>query len=80
MSLMHEAQELSLFLGTNNMFREKLKARLREIVGYEDVLCDVVSACQQAYEHKMYVLPREKHSLVKVCERVNIFFIGIIYC
>ena len=39
---------------------------LQQIPGYEDLLCDVVNLCMSLYENDMYLLPSEKHQLVKV--------------
>ncbi len=61
-----EAQELSMFLGTHNSFRTQLKAMLSKISGHEDLIADIVSACLQSLEHNNYLLPEEKHALVKV--------------
>ena len=63
---LQESQNLSMFLATQNKMRDMLKQSMQEIPGYEDLLCDVVSLAVSHYENKMYLLPLEKHMLVKV--------------
>lgn len=36
------------------------------IVGYEELLADIVNLCVDYYENKMYLTPSEKHMLLKV--------------
>ena len=55
-----------MFLATQNKIRDTLKDMLQNIPGYEDLLCDVVNLCTYMFENKMYLLPSEKHMLVKV--------------
>lgn len=38
----------------------------RGIPGYEEILCDVINTSAQMFENKLYLLPQEKHILVKV--------------
>ena len=64
---LQESQNLSMFLATQNKIRNNLKEVLQQIPGYEDLLCDVVTLCVSLYENDMYLLPSEKHQLVKVC-------------
>ena len=63
---LQESQNLSMFLATQNKIRVMLKETLQQIPGYEDLLCDVVNLCVYMYESKLYLLPSEKHMLVKV--------------
>ena len=63
---LQESQNLSMFLATQNKMRDMLKQSMQEIPGYEDLLCDVVTLAVYMYENKMYLLPQEKHMLVKV--------------
>lgn len=67
---LQESQNLSMFLATQNKIRVMLKETLQQIPGYEDLLCDVVNLCVYLYENKMYLLPSEKHMLVKVSTTV----------
>ena len=39
---------------------------MEKIVGYEDLLSEVVNICVHMYDSKMYMTPEEKHMLVKV--------------
>ena len=64
---LQESQNLSMFLATQNKIRDTLKQSLQEILGYEDLLSDVVNLAVCMYENHMYLLPSEKHMLVKVC-------------
>ena len=63
---LQESQNLSMFLATQNKIRDMLKQSVLDIQGYEDLLCDVVNLAVYMYENKMYLLPSEKHMLVKV--------------
>lgn len=67
---LQESQNLSMFLATQNKIRDTLKETLEKITGYEELLADVVNIAVHMYESKMYMLPSEKHMLVKV----GIFF------
>lgn len=65
-----ESQNLSIFLATNDIIRSNLKRALddadRGVPGYEEILCDVINTSAQMFENKLYLLPQEKHILVKV--------------
>ena len=63
---LQESQTLSMFLATQNKIRDTLKENLEKILGYEELLADVVIICVQMFEGKMYMTPGEKHMLVKV--------------
>ena len=65
-SAVQEAQNLTMFLATQNIITTKLKERLETIEGYEELLSEIVQLCCYLYEMKMYVLPAEKHMLLKV--------------
>jgi cytoplasmic FMR1 interacting protein len=65
-SMIQESQNLSLFLANQNKITFLLKENLQKIPGYEDVLADVVNLCCKLYENNMYILPQEKHMLLKV--------------
>ena len=60
-----------MFLATQNKIRDSLKGTLEEIPNYEELLCDVVNLCIYMFENKMYMLPGEKHMLVKVKSRAD---------
>jgi hypothetical protein len=36
------------------------------LIGYEELLADVVNTSVHMFENKLYLLPNEKHMLVKV--------------
>nr|CAI5867665.1 unnamed protein product [Callosobruchus analis] len=63
---LQESQNLSMFLATQNKIRDTVKENLEKIVGYEELLADVVNICVHMFETKMYLTPSEKHMLVKV--------------
>lgn len=63
---LQESQELSLFLANQNKIRDSLKESLDKIPNYEILLCKIVNLCLQMYEESKYILPSEKHMLVKV--------------
>lgn len=76
---LQESQNLSMFLATQNKIRDMLKHSVQEIPNYEELLADVVNLAVYMYENKMYLLPSEKHMLVKVCAIWNIYLLTIIY-
>lgn len=43
-----------------------MQQQLEVIVGYEELLADIVNLCVDYYENKMYLTPSEKHMLLKV--------------
>jgi cytoplasmic FMR1 interacting protein len=65
-----ESQNLSMFLATHDIIRNNLKKALddpeRGVPGYDEILCDVINTSAQMFENKLYLLPQEKHVLVKV--------------
>lgn len=63
---LQESQNLSMFLATQNKIRDAVKENLERVVGYEDLLSDVVSLCVHMFETRLYLPPHEKHMLVKV--------------
>ena len=75
---LQESQNLSMFLATQNKIRDTLKDTLQQIPGYEELLCEVVNLAVYMYENKMFLLPYEKHMLVKVSRNLsNKFFISL---
>lgn len=63
---MIESQNLTMFLATHDIITTKLKNTLEGIEAADELLADVVQLCCNFYESKMYVLPKEKHLLLKV--------------
>lgn len=63
---LQESQNLSMFLATQNKIRDSLIKTLESITNYETLLCKIVNTCLQMYEEGKYILPSEKHMLVKV--------------
>ena len=64
--MIQESQNLSLFLATQKKITFLLKEGLEKIPGYEDVLADVMNLCCKLFENNMFILPHEKHMLLKV--------------
>ncbi|CAB3409696.1 unnamed protein product [Caenorhabditis bovis] len=62
----HDMQNLSMFLATQNKIKDDLKLQMKTIEGYEELLADVINICAHMYEHQLYVSPNEKHMFVKV--------------
>jgi len=71
---LQESQNLSMFLATQNKIRDTLKQSLQEVPGSDDLLSDVVNLAVYMYENHMYLLPSEKHMLVKVCMQVPCWY------
>ena len=65
---LQESQNLSMFLATHDRIRTLLKERLDQIQGVEELLADVVNLCLNHFENKTYLLPSDKHMLIKVHE------------
>ncbi|XP_057381354.1 cytoplasmic FMR1-interacting protein-like isoform X1 [Daphnia carinata] len=63
---LQESQNLSMFLATQNKIRDSLKEALEKIPSYEELLADVINLAVHMLETRMYLLPEEKHMLVKV--------------
>ena len=55
-----------MFLAKHNVIRENIRDTLQKISGYEELLCDVLNTSLNMYEDRVYLLPDEKHLLVKV--------------
>ncbi|VDK48795.1 unnamed protein product [Anisakis simplex] len=62
----HEMQNLSMFLATQNKIKDTLKSELQTIDGYEELLADVINICALLFENHMYITPAERHMYVKV--------------
>lgn len=62
----HNMQNLSMFLATQNKIKDDLKLQMKAIEGYEELLSDVVNICAHMYEQQLYISPNEKHMFVKV--------------
>ena len=67
---LQESQNLSMFLATQNKIRDQLKESLERIPAYEELLADILNTSVQMLETHMYMLPAEKHMLVKVGPRL----------
>ncbi|XP_072161050.1 cytoplasmic FMR1-interacting protein-like isoform X2 [Bemisia tabaci] len=63
---LQESQNSSMFLASQNKIRDTVKENLEKIIGYKELLSDVVKLCVHMFETKMYLTPTEKHMLVKV--------------
>ncbi|XP_070552583.1 cytoplasmic FMR1-interacting protein 2-like isoform X2 [Ptychodera flava] len=61
-----ESQNLSMFLAHHDKITNTLRELLEKIHGYEDLLADIINICCYHFETKMYLLPHEKHMLLKV--------------
>ncbi len=54
------------FLAYKNVIAKDLRKKLGEVAGYDEILADIINLCTSMYEKEQYVLPREKHMLIKV--------------
>lgn len=63
---LQESQNLTMFLATQSQITSKLKGKLEVLQGYEDLLCEIVDLCCSLYDQKAFILPAEKHMLLKV--------------
>ncbi|CAH0773052.1 unnamed protein product [Bemisia tabaci] len=69
--ILQESQNSSMFLASQNKIRDTVKENLEKIIGYKELLSDVVNLCVHMFETKMYLTPTEKHMLVKVNPRMG---------
>lgn len=65
-SAIHEMQNLSMFLATQNKIKDTLRSEMIKIDGYEELLADVVNICAYMFENKHYITPSERHMYVKI--------------
>lgn len=63
---LQESQNLSMFLATQNKIRDTLRETLNTIPCFEELLCDIINISVYMYEQRQFLLPSEKHMLVKV--------------
>ena len=61
-----ESQNLSMFLASHDKITEELKKRLVTISNYEDLILDIINICVTYYEQELYLVPDDKHMLLKV--------------
>lgn len=61
-----ESQALSLFLASHDQITQELKKKLRQVQNYEDLMLDIINICMIYYEEKRYLVPEDKHMLLKV--------------
>eukprot|EP00039_Didymoeca_costata_P002102 m.57505 g.57505 ORF g.57505 m.57505 type:complete len:1269 (-) comp11113_c1_seq1:133-3939(-) len=61
-----ETQSVGVFLASQNSITLLLQSELQKIDNYEQVLAEIVNECATLYEGGFYVLPEDKHMLVKV--------------
>ena len=74
---LQESQNLSMFLATQNKIRDTLKSYLQDIPNHEELFSEVINLAAYMYENKMFLLPDEKHMLVKV-RIVDYFYLEIV--
>jgi hypothetical protein len=65
-SIVAEKHDISMFLATHNVILTQLKTSMSRITGFEEVFCNVVNTCVSWYEQKLYLVPEEKYTIVKV--------------
>lgn len=61
-----ETGEIQRFLATQDSITTQLQQELNKIEGYDQVLAEVVNESAVLFDRKFYVLPNEKHQLLKV--------------
>ncbi|KJH49205.1 cytoplasmic Fragile-X interacting family protein [Dictyocaulus viviparus] len=62
----HDMQNLSMFLATQNKIKDDLRAKMIKIEAYEELLTDVINICAHMFENHLYLTPSERHMYVKV--------------
>uniref|UniRef100_H2YIL7 Cytoplasmic FMR1-interacting protein n=1 Tax=Ciona savignyi TaxID=51511 RepID=H2YIL7_CIOSA len=78
-----ESQNLSMFLANHDKITHTLKLALSVITtnipgvsGSEELICDIVNISVNYYENKMYLIPSEKHMLLKVVMGFGLFLLN----
>ena len=64
-----ESQNLSMFLASHDKITEELKKRLVTMQNYEDLILDIINICVSYYEQQLYLVPDDKHMLLKVSQK-----------
>uniref|UniRef100_W6NDK5 Cytoplasmic FMR1-interacting domain containing protein n=1 Tax=Haemonchus contortus TaxID=6289 RepID=W6NDK5_HAECO len=62
----HDMQNLSMFLATQNKIKDDIRAKMVKIEAYEELLTDVINICAHMFEAHLYLAPSERHMFVKV--------------
>ncbi|KAK6055495.1 cytoplasmic Fragile-X interacting family protein [Cooperia oncophora] len=62
----HDMQNLSMFLATQNKIKDEVRAKMIKIEAYEELLTDVINICAHMFESHLYLAPSERHMFVKV--------------
>lgn len=60
-----QSQQLGVFLATQNSVTNALASSLRKIENYQDVIAEIINECALLIENQQYILPDEKHQLLK---------------
>eukprot|EP00040_Diaphanoeca_grandis_P031270 m.186745 g.186745 ORF g.186745 m.186745 type:complete len:1253 (-) comp32277_c0_seq1:190-3948(-) len=60
-----ESQHLGVFLAQQDSIMNNLLKELKGIENYEAVFAEIVNECAKLIENKMYILPDEKHQLLR---------------
>ena len=61
-----EERNMSFFFATQNSIMMKLRECVITIPGHDEVIANIINDCASLYESGNYVLPSEKHTLLKV--------------
>jgi hypothetical protein len=61
-----EERLMVFFFATTNSLTQQLRLALEAVSDFEEVLALIACDCATMYERGMYVLPSEKHSLLKI--------------
>ena len=64
--ILYQMKTLLMFLAETNVITNIVKRELEKNEGYEELLCDIINACIKYYEEMLYLIPDEKHMLLKV--------------
>eukprot|EP00051_Salpingoeca_urceolata_P004991 m.69469 g.69469 ORF g.69469 m.69469 type:complete len:1254 (+) comp13989_c0_seq2:242-4003(+) len=61
-----EEREIAFFLATQDSITTKLLSSLEQIEHFDEVLAEIANECATLFEQGLYVLPSEKHMLLKI--------------
>ncbi|XP_072014112.1 cytoplasmic FMR1-interacting protein 1-like [Amphiura filiformis] len=63
---LQESHAMVTFLANKSEIAKTLKKKLGEVEGYDEILADIINLCATMYDKEQFVLPREKHMLIKI--------------
>ena len=70
---LQESHAIVTFLANKDEIANNLKKKLEKVEGHDEILADIVNLSTSMFEKKQFVLPSEKHMLIKVITDTNLY-------